>query len=63
MIHGSVNEQYSKLWEYGAEIIRMNPGTIVMIKCTEGDGNANPRFDRLYMCLAALNQGWDVGQF
>ncbi|KAK0605360.1 hypothetical protein LWI29_025847 [Acer saccharum] len=58
MIQGSVNEQYSKLWEYGVDIRRMNPGSTVMIKCTEGDGNGNPRFERLYMCLAALKKGW-----
>ncbi|KAK1581406.1 hypothetical protein Q3G72_005768 [Acer saccharum] len=44
MIQGSVKEQYSKLWEYGAEIRRMNPGSTVMIKCTDGHGDENPRF-------------------
>ncbi|KAK1591219.1 hypothetical protein Q3G72_004098 [Acer saccharum] len=61
MIQGSVKEQYSKLWEYGAEIRRMKPGSTVMIKCTEGHGDGNPRFERLYMCLAALKKGWKEG--
>ncbi|KAK0586338.1 hypothetical protein LWI29_005213 [Acer saccharum] len=61
MIQGSVKEQYSKLWEYGAEIRRMNPGSTVMIKCTEGHGDENPRFERLYMCLVALKKGWKEG--
>ncbi|KAI9200086.1 hypothetical protein LWI28_002481 [Acer negundo] len=32
-----------------------------MIKCTEGHGDENPRFERLYMCLAALKKGWRKG--
>ncbi|KAK4849536.1 hypothetical protein QYF36_025897 [Acer negundo] len=44
MIQGNVKEQYSKHWEYGAEIRRMNPRSTVMIKCTKGHGDKNPRF-------------------
>ncbi|KAK2638658.1 hypothetical protein Ddye_026453 [Dipteronia dyeriana] len=61
MIWGSVKEQYSKIWEYGEEIRRMNPGSTVVIKCSEGDGDGNPRFERLYICLAALKKGWKEG--
>ena len=58
IIQGSVKEQYSKLWEYGAEIRRMNPNSSVIMKCSTIAGDAKPRFQRLYMCLGALKQGW-----
>ncbi|KAK1553267.1 hypothetical protein Q3G72_031866 [Acer saccharum] len=61
MIHGSVNEQYSKLWEYCAELMRMNPTSIVMMKCSEEAGVQNPVFQRLYICLGALKKGWKEG--
>ena len=54
MIQGSVNEQYSKLWEYGAEIRRMNPNSSVIMKCSTAAGGAKPRLQRLYKCLSAL---------
>ncbi|KAK1587371.1 hypothetical protein Q3G72_012209 [Acer saccharum] len=61
IIQGSVKEQYSKLWEYGAEILRMNPNNSVIMKCSTAAGGAKPRFQRLYMCLGALKQGWKEG--
>ncbi|KAK3212296.1 hypothetical protein Dsin_017002 [Dipteronia sinensis] len=61
MIFGSVKEQYSKLWEYSAELRRMNPGSSVIKKCFEEAASENPRFERLYICMAALNEGWKEG--
>ncbi|KAK1563271.1 hypothetical protein Q3G72_025243 [Acer saccharum] len=61
MIHGSVKEQYSKLWEYCAELMRMNPTSTVMMKCSEKAGVQNPVFQRLYICLGALKKGWKEG--
>jgi hypothetical protein len=61
IIQGNVKEQYSKLWEYGAEIRRMNPNSSVIMKCSTEAGGAKPRFQRLYMCLGALKQGWKEG--
>ncbi|KAK3229926.1 hypothetical protein Dsin_001807 [Dipteronia sinensis] len=61
MIQGSVNEQYSKLWEYYAKIKRMNPDSSVIIKCSTAAGGANPRFQRLYICVCALKKGWKEG--
>ncbi|KAK3212642.1 hypothetical protein Dsin_017348 [Dipteronia sinensis] len=58
MIQGSVKEQYSKLWEYCAKIKRMNPDSSVIIKCSTSASGANPRFQRLYICLGALKKGW-----
>ena len=56
-----MKEQYSKLWEYGIEIRRMNPNSSVIMKCSMTVGGAKRRFQRLYMCLGALKQGWKEG--
>ncbi|KAK2654206.1 hypothetical protein Ddye_014062 [Dipteronia dyeriana] len=61
MIQGSVKEQYSKLREYYTEIKRMNPESLVIIKCSISPGCANLMFQRLYMCLGALKKGWKEG--
>ncbi|KAK4839483.1 hypothetical protein QYF36_022295 [Acer negundo] len=58
MIHGSIKEQYSKLWEYCAEVKRMNPCSLVMMKYDREAGCENPLFQRLYICLGALKKGW-----
>ncbi|KAK0594585.1 hypothetical protein LWI29_037000 [Acer saccharum] len=61
LIQGSIKDQYSKLWEYCAEVRRMNPGSSVILKCSSEDGDANPKFMRLYICLHALKKGWKEG--
>ncbi|KAK3185127.1 hypothetical protein Dsin_032413 [Dipteronia sinensis] len=33
----------------------------VIIKCSTAAGGANPRFQRLYICLGALKKGWKEG--
>ncbi|KAK0586347.1 hypothetical protein LWI29_005364 [Acer saccharum] len=35
----------------------MNPGSLVILKCSSEDGNANPKFMRFYICLHALKKG------
>ena len=35
-IDGDLREQYNKLWHYEAELRRLNPGSIVEIKCEAG---------------------------
>ncbi|KAI9170021.1 hypothetical protein LWI28_021218 [Acer negundo] len=37
MIDGGVKDQYSKLREYAAEVMRMNPDTTIILKC-DGSG-------------------------
>ena len=61
MIQGSVEDQYSKVRDYGAEIMRTNPGNTVSLKCYTKEGEENPRFQKLYICLDALNKGWKEG--
>ena len=39
----------------------MNPNSSVIMKCSTAAGGAKPRFQRLYMCLGGLKQGWKEG--
>ena len=61
LIQGSIKDQYSKLWEYCAEVRRMNPGSSIILKCSSEAGDTNPKFMRLYICLHALKKGWKEG--
>ncbi|KAI5327668.1 hypothetical protein L3X38_027064 [Prunus dulcis] len=46
-IQGSIEEQYSKLWDYCDELKRQNPGSTVLVKTSlRGD---NLVFERLYI--------------
>ncbi|KAK2640711.1 hypothetical protein Ddye_022474 [Dipteronia dyeriana] len=61
MIQGSVEEQYSSVRDYGAKILRTNLGSTVRLKCYTREGEENPRFQRLYICLDALKKWWKEG--
>ncbi|KAI9161605.1 hypothetical protein LWI28_018990 [Acer negundo] len=61
LIQGSIKDQYYKLWEYCAEVRRMNPRSSVIMKCSSEGGAANPKFMRLYICLHALKKRWMEG--
>ncbi|KAI9153472.1 hypothetical protein LWI28_011841 [Acer negundo] len=56
MIDGGVKDQYSKLREYIAEVMRMNPDTTIILKC-----DYSGRFKKMYICLGALKQRWKQG--
>ncbi|KAK2654694.1 hypothetical protein Ddye_014550 [Dipteronia dyeriana] len=60
-VQGSVAEQYSRVRDYGAEILRTNPGSTVSLKCYTREGEVNPMFQRLYICLDTLKKGWKEG--
>ncbi|KAL8514876.1 hypothetical protein ACS0TY_013818 [Phlomoides rotata] len=55
--YDNVDEQYMLLWDYAQEIRRTNPGSTVLIDSDESSG----RFDRMYMCLNAVKQGFLIG--
>ncbi|CAL9018765.1 unnamed protein product [Prunus brigantina] len=58
-IQGSIEEQYSKLWDYCEELKRQNPGSTVLVKTSlRGD---DPVFERLYICLDQLRKGFIDG--
>ncbi|CAN1281004.1 hypothetical protein LINPERPRIM_LOCUS17595 [Linum perenne] len=55
LIHGEESQQFTKLWDYGAELRRTNPGTTVSIQY---DGLT---FQSIYICLDALKRGFKDG--
>ncbi|WVY98561.1 hypothetical protein V8G54_030712 [Vigna mungo] len=50
-IEGSFNEQYRRLYDYGHELLKTNPGTTVQIKVDNINGEVI--FQRFYACLKA----------
>lgn len=56
----SLVEHYGMLRSYGDELLRSNPGSTVRLGV-----NTNPDdkvyFDRFYVCLSALKEGWKKG--
>lgn len=58
-IDGSTKEQYSRLWDYCAELRRADPGSTVKMKCyPQATGEVNPKFQRLYGCNKERVFGW-----
>ncbi|XP_022642195.1 uncharacterized protein LOC111242577 [Vigna radiata var. radiata] len=49
-------EQFRRIYDYGHELIRCNPGSTVKIK-VDGD-NGQPIFQRIYVCLKACKDSF-----
>ncbi|KAK2634765.1 hypothetical protein Ddye_029557 [Dipteronia dyeriana] len=39
----------------------MDPVSSMTMKCSSENGDENPKFKRLYICLDVLNKGWKEG--
>nr|KAJ0184637.1 hypothetical protein LSAT_V11C900455280 [Lactuca sativa] len=56
-IDGSLIEHYGKVWSYGEEIMRTNPGSTLKI-----DVNVMPDsttyFSKMYVCFKGVKDGW-----
>ncbi|CAI9297266.1 unnamed protein product [Lactuca saligna] len=59
-IEGSLNTHYEKLWSYGAEILRANPGSTVKIG-TDTMPDSTIYFSRMYVCIKGVKDGWIEG--
>ena len=55
-IEGSLVEHYGRVWEYGAELLRSNPGSTVKITVDEGL-DEKKYFKGMYVCFKALKDG------
>ncbi|KAL3525266.1 hypothetical protein ACH5RR_013638 [Cinchona calisaya] len=60
LIDREYTDQYSRLWDYCAEVMRANPGSNVFMTITE-DENGDDKFERLYVCLEAIKKGFLAG--
>ncbi|KAL0456480.1 UNVERIFIED_CONTAM: hypothetical protein Slati_0987200, partial [Sesamum latifolium] len=58
-IEGSPEWQYSRLWDYAAEIRETNPSSAVIIGTDQQ--MRDERFNRFYVCFGALKPGFQVG--
>ncbi|KAL4335326.1 hypothetical protein GQ457_07G003320 [Hibiscus cannabinus] len=58
--NGSYVEEFASLWGYAAELIASNPGSTVTIQ-VDRDSAGIATFHRMYICLAAVKQGWIEG--
>lgn len=53
-------DHYSLLWSYGKAILETNPGSTVQIGVTKNPDDKT-YFDRIYICLKGLKDGWKLG--
>ncbi|KAL4286054.1 hypothetical protein AHAS_Ahas19G0047800 [Arachis hypogaea] len=60
-VHGWAIQQYVKLRDYCAEILRANPGSSLSILVDRPSLMYQPRFMRMYMCLDAIKKGFLAG--
>ncbi|XP_073157866.1 uncharacterized protein [Henckelia pumila] len=56
IVQGAVNEQFSKIRNYCAELKRVDPSATVILKLTED--NDCTRFQRMYVCFSACKEGF-----
>ena len=56
LIQGAGYDQFRHLRSYGEELLKSNPKSTVIIKCSENHGS--PAFERIYICLDACKSGF-----
>ncbi|XP_038679489.1 uncharacterized protein LOC119980765 [Tripterygium wilfordii] len=62
MIDGTHKDQYLRLRDYGAEVLRSNPGSSCFLNIVERPTPETPAvFKRIYVCLDALKRGFRAG--
>lgn len=57
-IYGSMGDQYERLWDYCEAVRRTNVGSRMFIKVDRPSMSVNPKFQRLYVSLAATKKGF-----
>ncbi|XP_052620937.1 uncharacterized protein LOC128126840 [Lactuca sativa] len=60
LIDGKLSDHYAKVWDYGHELMRSNPGSTVQIFVTVNPDNTTT-FHRMYTCFKAIKEGWKLG--
>ncbi|XP_052621668.1 uncharacterized protein LOC111893335 [Lactuca sativa] len=59
-IEGSLIEHYGRLWSYGHEILRTNPGSTVRMD-VDIMQDSTTLFSKYYVCFKAISDGWKEG--
>ncbi|CAI9271375.1 unnamed protein product [Lactuca saligna] len=57
LIHGNLSDHYTRVWDYGHELLRSNPNITVRITVTVNLDNTTS-FHRFYICFKAIREGW-----
>nr|KAJ0193917.1 hypothetical protein LSAT_V11C800435760 [Lactuca sativa] len=60
LVEGNLVEHYGKLWSYGHEILRTNPGSTVKLDMEDGP-DGKKYFSKFYCCFQGVKQGWIDG--
>ncbi|XP_052624932.1 uncharacterized protein LOC128132415 [Lactuca sativa] len=60
LVEGTIAENYARLWSYGEEIRRSNPGSTVKI-CVDSMPDGKNYFSKIYICFASVKEGWRGG--
>ncbi|XP_074336967.1 uncharacterized protein LOC141674144 [Apium graveolens] len=60
-VHDALKAQYSRLRDFGHELLQINPRNTVKISTTRLNETDTPKFRRLYVCYHALKEGWKLG--
>ena len=64
MTRGFAPEQYAKVWDYAATVLKWNQGSSAYVKpetMTIGSPERPLRFQRFYVCLKACKEGFKKG--
>ncbi|XP_023754692.2 uncharacterized protein LOC111903142 [Lactuca sativa] len=57
LVEGNLVEHYGKLWSYGHEILRTNPGSTVKLDIEDGP-DGKKYFSKFYCCFQGVKQCW-----
>ena len=61
IIFGQYKEQYHQLWDYTATIRQTNQESCVLMKVDRLTTEMPPTFERMYLSLAAMRDGFKIG--
>lgn len=60
-VHDSLKQHYSRVWDFGHELLKCNPQNTIKISSTRVNEEDVNRFQIMYICYSALKKGWKSG--